>query len=39
VTFENTLIGIGSTAVNNLLQEFVIRKLTRNAPSYTPANP
>jgi len=39
VTFENTLIGIGSTAVNNLLQEFVIRKLTRNAPNYTPANP
>jgi hypothetical protein len=36
VTFENTLIAIGSTAANNLLQEFVIRKLTRNAPIYTP---
>jgi hypothetical protein len=37
VTFDNTLIGIGATAVNNLLQEFVIRKLTRNPPNYTPA--
>jgi hypothetical protein len=37
VTFENTLIAIGSTAATNLLQEFVIRKLTRNAPTYTPA--
>ncbi len=39
VTFENTLIAIGSTAANNILQEFLIRKLTRNAPSYTPAQP
>lgn len=39
VTFENTLIGIGASAANNVLQEFVIRKLTRNPPSYTPANP
>jgi Carboxypeptidase regulatory-like domain len=38
-TFENTLIGIGTSAANNILQEFLIRKLTRNAPSYTPANP
>jgi carboxypeptidase family protein len=37
VTFENTLIAIGSTAANNLLQEFVIRKLTRNAPTYSPS--
>ena len=37
VTFENTLIAIGSTAANNILQEFVIRKLTRNAPTYTAA--
>jgi len=37
VTLENTLIAIGSNAANNLLQEFVIRKLTRNAPTYTPA--
>lgn len=39
VTFENTLIAIGATAANNLLQEFLIRKLTRNAPSYTTAKP
>ena len=37
VTFENTLISIGSTAATNLLQEFVIRKLTRNPPSYASA--
>jgi hypothetical protein len=37
VTFENTLIAIGSTAANNILQEFVIRKFTRNAPTYSAA--
>lgn len=37
VTFENTLIAIGSNAANNILQEFLIRKLTRNPPTYTPA--
>jgi hypothetical protein len=31
-TFENALIGIGTTAVTNLLQEFVIRKLTQSRP-------
>ena len=31
-TFENTLIGIGTTAVTNLLQEFLIRKLTQSRP-------
>ena len=30
LTFENTGIGIGSAAAANLLQEFVIRKLTPN---------
>jgi hypothetical protein len=39
VTFENTLIGIGASAANNLLQEFVIRKLTRNVPTYNQATP
>jgi hypothetical protein len=29
VTFENTAIGIGSSALSNLLQEFVIRRFTR----------
>jgi len=32
LTFENTLINIGATAASNLLQEFVIRKLTPKAP-------
>ncbi len=31
VTFENTAIGIGSSAVSNLLQEFLIRRFTRSA--------
>jgi len=31
MTFENTAIGIGSSAVTNLVQEFLIRKFTRNA--------
>jgi len=31
VTFENTAIGIGSSAASNLLQEFLIRKFTRKA--------
>jgi hypothetical protein len=39
ITFENALIGIGATAANNVLQEFVIRKFTRNAPTYKPASP
>jgi len=33
LVFENTLIGIGENAATNLLQEFVIRKLTPNAPN------
>jgi hypothetical protein len=32
-TFENALIGIGSTAAFNLLQEFVIKKFTPNLPN------
>jgi len=39
VTFENTLVGIGASAANNILQEFIIRRFTRNVPTYTPANP
>lgn len=31
MTFENTAIGIGSSAATNLLQEFLIRKFTRGA--------
>lgn len=37
LTFENTLIGIGTSAAANLLQEFVIRKLTPHLPNYQPA--
>jgi len=36
LTFENTLVGIGTTAAANVLQEFVIRKLTPHPPSYAP---
>jgi hypothetical protein len=39
ITFENALIGIGESAAVNLLQEFVIRKLTKNVPNYQPATP
>ena len=33
LTVQNTLIGIGSTAAINLLQEFVIKKFTSNQPA------
>jgi len=33
LTFENTAISIGSTAVFNLMQEFVLRKLTPKVPN------
>jgi hypothetical protein len=39
LTFENAAIGIGATAAANLLQEFVIRKLTSNVRSHDPAKP
>jgi len=39
LTFENALIGIGETAAANVLQEFVIRKLTPKVPSPDPAKP
>ena len=35
LTFENALIGIGATAAANLLQEFVVRKITPNLPNVT----
>jgi Carboxypeptidase regulatory-like domain len=31
VTLENTAIGIGTSAVSNLFQEFLLRRFTRNA--------
>jgi len=35
-TFENALISIGTTAATNLLQEFVIRKVTPKLPKHEP---
>jgi hypothetical protein len=39
LTFENAAIGIGASAAANLLQEFLIRKLTPKVPSDAPAKP
>lgn len=36
LTFENAVIGLGANAVTNLLQEFVIRKLTPKVPNGGP---
>jgi hypothetical protein len=33
LTFENALVGIGATAAANLVEEFLMRKLTPNVPS------
>jgi hypothetical protein len=38
-TFESAAIGIGATAAANVLQEFVVRKLTPKVPSPDPAKP
>jgi hypothetical protein len=39
LTFANAGIGIGGTAVANLFQEFVVRKLTPKTPSPEPPKP
>src|SRR6267378_1543414 len=39
LTFENALIGIGESAAVNLLQEFVIRRLTPSVPKHGLATP
>jgi hypothetical protein len=39
LTFENAVIGIGESAAVNLLQEFVIRKISKNVPNHEPASP
>jgi hypothetical protein len=39
LTFENALIEIGETAAANLLQEFVIRRLTPGASSHPTVEP
>ena len=37
VTFANALIGTAEGAVQNLFQEFVVRRLTPRLPTYTSA--
>ena len=40
LTFENTAIGIGATAILNLMKEFVLTKITTNVPRRpNPTNP
>lgn len=39
LVFENEGIGIGGTAVTNLIQEFIIPKLTPNLPNHRTAQP
>jgi Carboxypeptidase regulatory-like domain len=40
LTFENTAIGIGGTAILNLMKEFVLTKITTNVPHRpNPTNP
>jgi Carboxypeptidase regulatory-like domain len=39
LTFESAAIGIGATAAANIIQEFLIRKLTPNLPANEPAKP
>jgi len=39
LTFQNALIGTGEGAIQNLLQEFVVRKLTPHVPHYGSGNP
>jgi hypothetical protein len=39
LTFENALIGIGATAAINLLQEFVMRRLTPNTADPSSSEP
>jgi hypothetical protein len=36
LTFENAAIGIGGTAVGNLFQEFIVKKLTPKLPKSAP---
>jgi len=38
LTFENTAIGIGTTAAANLFQEFIVKKITPNLPKHDPGN-
>ena len=39
LTFENALINTGASAIANLFQEFLVRKLTPHVPNYSAAKP
>ena len=39
LTLTNTLIGTAGTAASNLVQEFLIKKLTPKLPNYAPQKP
>jgi Carboxypeptidase regulatory-like domain len=39
LTFENLGLGVAGSAVQNLFQEFLVRKLTPKLPSYSHSNP
>jgi hypothetical protein len=39
LTFENALINTGMSAVGNLFQEFVVRRLTPHVPNYRTGKP
>jgi Carboxypeptidase regulatory-like domain len=39
LTFENALLGIAGGAVQNLFQEFLVRRLTPKVPKYGPSGP
>jgi hypothetical protein len=39
LVFEDTLIGTGETAVLNLFQEFLVRRLTPHVPKSDPSHP
>jgi hypothetical protein len=39
LTFENFAIGTGEGAIQNLIQEFVIRRLTPHVPKYGAQKP
>ena len=39
LTFESTGLGIAGSAVGNLFQEFVVKRLTPKLPHYTQSNP
>jgi hypothetical protein len=39
LTFENTLIGIGTTAAVNIIQEFIVPRFTPNLPNRQASKP